>query len=244
MKFQVTSLILMILGVCTPTILRAQDRTTHRPIAGSTPASNSQISTSSPEALPAAARQPVILNFDTLPNADWVVSDCFGTGSGTVSHGILTINSPSDCYEYGLNDPKGIWNKFVSNSRGWTIETGLKLDPVTQSLCDLAHGSTGVEIFANDHTILIILGFASNEICLAYPDPIEFPMDTTDAFHIYRVEAKGLHLQIFVDGNLAIDHVLSNPGSGTQGLFFGDGDFLNTSVSYWDYLSYNVAPQN
>lgn len=32
-------------------------------------------------------------------------------------HGILTIDSPT-CYEYILYSPKGIWNKYVSNSRG------------------------------------------------------------------------------------------------------------------------------
>ena len=185
------------------------------------------------------ATQPVILNFDNLPGPEWTVIDCTGGGSGTVTHGILTINSPSDCYEYDLFAPKGTWNQLVSNSRGWIIETSLIVDPITEPECD-DRGS--VQIWANDHTILLIVGFSTNEICIAYPDQVHYSMNTTDSFHIYRIEAKGMHIQIYVDGNLAIDHTLSNPGGGTDTLMFGDGVGSTTSLTRWDYFSYQVFP--
>lgn len=138
--------------------------------------------------------------------------------------GILTINSPSDCYEYSLYSPKGIWNKYVSNSRGWIIETSLKVDPITLP--------GNVEIWANDHTILIIVYFNTNEIYIAYPEQVHFPMDTTDGFHVYRIEAKGMHVKIYVDGSLAIDHMLSSPGLGTEALVFGDGDGTTSPITF------------
>lgn len=51
--------------------------------------------------------QPAILNFDQLPPPPWALIDCTGRGSGRVERGILTINSPSDCHEYSLDDPEG-----------------------------------------------------------------------------------------------------------------------------------------
>lgn len=190
--------------------------------------------------IPAQAKQAVIMNFDTLPSADWFVNDCSGTGSGTVSHGILTINSPT-CHEYILFEPKGIWNKYANNNRGWIVEAGLKVDPSTQPACDSSKFGS-VQIWANDHTILVIVGFSTDEICLAYPDVVKFPMNTTDSFHIYRIEAKGMHIRVYVDGSLAIDHFLSTPGAGTQALSFGDGTIFNSSLTFWDYFSYDVFP--
>jgi hypothetical protein len=65
-------------------------------------------------------------------------------------------------------------------------------------------------------------------------------MDTTDSFHVHRIEAKGMHIKIYVDGRLAIDHVLSTPGGGASVLIFGDGNLNGTSLTRWDYFSYRV----
>jgi hypothetical protein len=182
----------------------------------------------------------VILNFDQLPSSQWFLNDCTGHGSGIVSHGILTINSPSDCYEYILFDPQSAWNKYASNSRGWVVEANLKVDPATEPNCS---GGRGAQIiWANDHTNLIIVGFSTNEICIAYPEEVHFAMNTTDSFHIYRLENKGAHARIYVDGVLAIDHYFSMFGSGSQVIDFGDGTVYGTSLVKWDYFSYDVFP--
>ena len=246
MNYQLRSLIIIILALYGSISLWSQAHTTDNVLftlprgtsAQSSAQPNSNVVPSQTLDIPAQAKQPVILNFDSLPNDDWFVNDCSGNGAGTVAHGILTIRSPS-CYEYLLFSPKGIWNKFVSNSRGWIIETSLKVDPSTAPAC----GDRGaVQIWANDHTILIVVGFSTEEICIAYPDSVHFAMNTTDSFHIYRIQAKGMHVHIYVDGKLAIEHTLSIPGGGTEGLAFGDGDLLNATLTQWDYFSYKVVP--
>ena len=250
MKYGARLLTIVTLGLCASMTLWSQARSTD----------NNRLFTLPPGAPPSAATlqlraqherdsnsltpvptatQPIILNFDNLPGSDWTVVDCNGGGSGSVAHGILTINSPSDCYEYDLFPPHGTWNQLVSNSRGWIIETNLIVDPITQPECD---DRGALQIWANDYTILVIVGFSTNEICLAYPDHVDFPMNTTDSYHIYRVEAQGMHIQIYVDGTLAIDHVLTQTGGGTQLLMFGDGTGQSTSLSRWDYFSYQVFP--
>ena len=250
MNYKLT--LLMVVAVCLYASIRlqAQSRTMDGHLFFIPPGAsvaNSQTSNAATAAtttpIPPAAKLPVIMNFDILPDPDnWTKNECRGVGSGTLSHGILTINSPNDCYEYILFYPKGFWNQYAANWRGWIVEASLKVDPVTQPICDaMQYG--GVQIWAADPKILIIVGFSSTEICIAYPEEVRFPMDTTDSFHVYRIEAKGMHVQIYVDGALAIDHVLSvTGGGGTRALAFGDGTAFNTSRTMWDYLSYDVFP--
>lgn len=185
-------------------------------------------------------KEPVILNFDRLPGRLWETWDCGdGVSQARVSHGILTIDAPLSCYEFILWYPNGRWHKLVDNARGWVIEASLKVDQSTQPDCD---DRASVQIWANDHTNLVIIGFSTNEICIAYPDNVRFPMDTTNSFHIYRIESKGNQVQVYVDGDLKIDHILSWTGGGSNILMFGDGVAGTTSLSYWDYFSYDVFP--
>ncbi len=80
------------------------------------------------------------------------------------------------------------------------IEASLKLLPATEGECRYAEGN--VLIWAHDHTNLIIIAFYPDEICIAYPDIVRLQMDTTDSFHIYRIEAQGRRVQVYVDGRL------------------------------------------
>lgn len=200
------------------------------------PATNDDESTKVPE----RAKRPVVLNFNHPPGQDWTHTACGTTSTAVFSRGLLTINSPDqDCNEYDLFYPKGIWNQYVSNQRGWIVETNLKVDPSTQPECS-SRGS--VQLWINDLTNLIIVGISNNAICIAYPDVIAVDTPTTDGFHIYRVESKGNVVRIYQDGQLKIDHTLTTPGGGTQSLGFGDGDGSFASLSTWDYLSYDVFP--
>jgi hypothetical protein len=191
--------------------------------------------------IPAEARKPVVLTFNRIPEKAWTQYSCFGRGQATASHGILTLNSPSDCLEFSLWHPAGIWHKYVSNARGWVIETALKVDPSTEPRCG-SFLSSSSQIWANDHTNLVIIGFSTNEICMTYPEDVRFPMDTTDGFHAYRIEVKNKRVRVYVDGALAINHELTYRGAGSDDLMFGDGTLVGSSLTQWDYFSYEVFP--
>ena len=181
-----------------------------------------------------------ILNFDSLPGAPWETYSCNGNSTATVTNGILKIDSPSDCYEVSLRNSNDTWHQSVDNARGWVIETNLRIDPKSNPSCNQGRGS--VHIWANDHTNLVIVGFDPNQICIAYPDYVPLQMDTTNGFHIYRIESKLNQVKVYVDGELKIDHTLTSTGGGSDVLYFGDGVGGDTSLSYWDYFSYNVFP--
>jgi hypothetical protein len=71
---------------------------------------------------------------------------------------------------------------------------------------------------------------------------VTYPMDTTDAFHTYRIEAKGLRVRVFVDGAVRIDHVLTlaNGRDGSDVLSFGDLGGGQAELSFWDYFEYDT----
>ena len=201
-----------------------------------TPAPPSTPTPDEPQPTPPASA--VVLDFDTYPERDWELVS--SGGSSTVSGGILTINAPNGTYhEFSLPHPDGLWHQEVSNSRGWVIETRMRVDPVTTAPCDY-----GLKIWANDHTNPIEVGFSAEDVCLIYPDMVRYPMDTTDGFHVYRIESRLDNVKVYVDGDLVIEHTRTWQGGGGDILMFGDGSVAadNSTLSYWDYFWYDVTP--
>lgn len=45
-----------------------------------------------------SVKRYLLWNFDTLPGDDWRTYSCLGRSKATVAHGIMTIDSPSDCF--------------------------------------------------------------------------------------------------------------------------------------------------
>ncbi len=209
-----------------------------------------------PRAAPAAAdgfpdyvRRPAYFNFDRPPPApNWgVIHSCSDDASSSFRHGILTIDTPAPgCFEYALLDPNGVWNRWVSNERGWIVETSLKVDPSSEGSCPSENvgDDDSARLWIHDHTSLVIVGIAPDAVCIVYPDIVVAPFTTTDGFHVYRVESKGRIVRVYVDGELVIDHTLTTQvAGGTRALLFGDGTVGGGSnLTYWDYFSYDVTP--
>lgn len=184
---------------------------------------------------------PVRLDFAATPPPPWNVV-CGDPPGASAADGILTIDS--DCFEYQLSHPDGDWHRNVSNSRGWAIETRVRLDDTPGADVPCPKDGVGAAgVWANDHRVLVIFGFSTEGVCLAYPDDVTFPMNTTAAFHTYRFEVKGLRVRVLVDGVLKIDHVLTWTGGGSDVLMFGalGGGRTGEEVrSHWDYLEYDT----
>jgi hypothetical protein len=180
-------------------------------------------------------KETMVLGFDSLPGNPWEVDH--NGGAASVADGILTIEAPGH-YEFEIKHPNGTWHQHVDNANGWAIETRLRIDPITGGGLGEAHHGP-VEIWANDHTNLIIVGFSNDGVGIVYPDVVVAPMNTTDEFHTYRIESQFEQVRIYVDGVLRIDHTLSWRGAGTDVLYFGDGG-AHSSLSYWDSFSYEV----
>lgn len=73
---------------------------------------------------------------------------------------------------------------------------------------------------------------------------LEYPLDTTAAFHAYRVVLKGQDLKLYVDDKLALDATgkFTAPAHGGRNqLGFGSASSSAQGVSVWDYVRFRSA---
>lgn len=231
---------------------------TLEPDASATPATPSPAPRATP--VPSPTSEPftgpfrVTEDFITLPTPPWYNPVAPGT-SATASNGILTLDAPAEANEYALQEasyvnhqvpPADVWDRAVSNSRGWWVEVRMRVDPLVDDQCgsDAARGPS-LTLWATDDTQkLVRLGFSRSCVALVigFNEAIIVPMDTTSAFHVYRISTRLAHVDIYVDGVRVIQHDYPAADETGRGLVFGDGQSgPGATRSYWDYITYDVS---
>ncbi len=191
----------------------------------------------------------VTLTMDKLPQNDgWGYSNrTAGNGTAYVSNGILTIEQPPTASEFDYDAPAS-WANSVSNIKGWIVEFRLKIDPSTVDPLKKSYGAI-VNILISDNLYWTIIAFSTDRIYLGVPTeivPLEYFMNTTDDFHVYKIIGKEDTVKVFVDGKLALDYQLTRTGEYTSAyLTFRVSNYPPFSKyvkTYWDYFSYNTNP--
>ena len=88
------------------------------------------------------------------------------------------------------------------------------------------------------------LGLWPDHIALFHHAKLRYKMDTTDDFHLYRLELKGSDLKVHVDGRLRIDApgVLgTRPGYARNEVAFGAANSGMMGEAYWDEVKARAA---
>ena len=83
------------------------------------------------------------------------------------------------------------------------------------------------------------LGIWPDRIDLFHNRKIQYKMDTTDDFHLYRMELEGPDLKVYVDGKVRIDAPgAMGPRSGylRNEVCFGAANSGDLGEAYWDYV--------
>ena len=83
------------------------------------------------------------------------------------------------------------------------------------------------------------LGLWPDRIELYHHGNLQYKMDTTDAFHVYRMELEGKDLKVYVDGKLRIDAPGAlGPRSGypRNEVAFGAANSSMMGEAYWSYV--------
>lgn len=156
---------------------------------------------------------------------------------------INTIRSTSDFILFYRN-----WN--ANNNNGFIIEAKVKLE---QYIGSKNHGGCGIWFGDNlKEEVLLILptGILLNTSKLFYN--WQGDENTPNKYHIYRIEAKGNDLKIYIDGILKIDgtnqfynvpmidDINQNYVEPRNWIAFSDGSTLASAYSIWNYIKYTT----
>jgi hypothetical protein len=197
------------------------------------------------------------LPFEVLPGPEWALVKSLPFHSPmSVAGGILTIDSPNggDLYSMPVDraqsyttDPPDVWSRHVDNARGWWVEARFRVDPITPATCASIEDQGGVGMSAGDFNREVRVFVGPTSMCLLtlqYPQTqmVTVPIDSTSAFHLYRVELKRDTVRVYVDGAVVIDYVIPadiQHGSDPH-IRFGNFNELEPMRSYWDYVSFDV----
>jgi hypothetical protein len=193
-------------------------------------------------ASPPARAQAVNYNLDSPAalTADGWLPHAAADGSMSFLSGELTIDTQGYSEWLVYEDSGARWFA-ASQATGWWVEARVRLD----SAVGCSPGAGGVGIWANPGDYLVTLRLEPDQAGLTAPESHFVPFDTTDDFHVYRLQDLGhRHLQLLIDGTLAVDLPAAQNNSGsTIALGFGDMGACVSSKTVWDYVSYDtIAP--
>jgi hypothetical protein len=139
--------------------------------------------------------------------------------------------------EWKLEDGQGDWWQSTRLS-GWVVEARIK---IIEAPADCA--STGFWVTGAGGQITKVQ-LSSTWAGINYPAPHGVEMDTTDDFHVYRLQYLGRDRYHFsVDGVLVADAHQLDSGGGSSVLMFGDLGGCAGATSEWDSFSYEPESQ-
>jgi hypothetical protein len=112
-----------------------------------------------------------------------------------------------------------------------------------------------VRVIACNGLAGVMLGFSDGvheDLLTLYADRIElhqakrsYAMDTTNGFHVYRVDIRGTNVSVGVDGVTVIDAPGQFTGPAHEGrnrVSFGAGSSAATGEALWDWVRWTVRP--
>ncbi|MGA2264526.1 MAG: hypothetical protein ABSH28_24225, partial [Acidobacteriota bacterium] len=147
-------------------------------------------------------------------------------------------------YLYFISE-NGDWTANVLNSRGWVIETEMRLDGSTETLDPTSpyYNYYNVALLINDDTYSTYISINPGTVFVGDPDlgGISIDVTTTD-YHTYRIEGQDNFIKLYVDDQLEVTYQQPGPSGGTEALAFGDQYSYGSSISYWKSFSYDTDP--
>lgn len=180
-------------------------------------------------------------DFSRPPTDPWTVLRFDQGPDPTTSGGALTIGAGTLVMLREDSPTPAEWTGSANRLSGWDVDVRMRLGRDATGAClDDATGQTPPTLlWVGDQTDLLQIGFAADGVCVVHPyqEREVVPLDT-HRWHRYRVEARGQHVRLLVDGRVVIDRTFTEAGSGTLGL--GVETYRGTST--WDDVRYDTAP--
>lgn len=138
-----------------------------------------------------------------------------------------------------------------ASGSGHCFQIEWEADPAGETIAEArvkvlrAQGEAGVCLWVSDGVNEEGVDLRADRVRLAFAG-LEYPLDTTADFHVYRVVLHSPDLQIYVDDKLALDATgkFTHPAhQGRNRLTFGSASSSAQGESLWDYVRFRSALQ-
>lgn len=157
-----------------------------------------------------------------------------GTTRATIKDGVLHIVDDSDA---------------PGSGHMYQIEWGA--DPASEAVAEVrmkvvaSQGDAGVALWLSNGVREEGIQFYTDRLKLAFAG-IQYPMNTTRRFHVYRATIRGEDLKVYVDGKLAIDatgRFINKAHQGRNLFGFGSASSTAKGESLWDWVRFRSPLQ-
>lgn len=179
--------------------------------------------------------QSPVLDMTVWPSSVGWPAYSAGGGSANLAGGVLTLNSPVNALS-GFRAPSGLWATAAADPGGFEIEAIMKVVSVSDP------GSAAATITFRNGAIYCIFDIYTDHIALSafsnWSGVTTHAMDTTDGFHQFIISGLGNQVSVSVDGQQVITATNLDSDLGTPHMDFGDGYWVNDTVTEWTYVAF------
>ncbi|MCX6991991.1 MAG: hypothetical protein NT011_02490 [Kiritimatiellaeota bacterium] len=161
-----------------------------------------------------------------LPAAPWHLAVAEGS-VGAVTNGQLRL---ADC-----GSAKGEMAYVTAN---WRVAPGDQTIVEARAKVISSKGPNGVAISVANGAYGALIGLYPDRVQIGETTNLSWAMDTTSAFHVYRVVMQNMDLKVYVDGQLHIEGKSQARPEKTNQMWFGSGSSTAQGESLWDFVRY------
>ncbi len=177
--------------------------------------------------------QSAVLDMTTSPASLGWWSVFSNGGSATLSDGVLTLTSLINSLA-GYRAPAALWTAAANDPDGWEIGVDMRVVNVS----DFGAYAVTIDCRTGIHRCFFNIYTDHIELSGSWSGVSFHAMDTTDVTHQYILSCNGTHVDVQVDGGLALsaDNLVSDTNPPDMG--FGDGSWANATTTEWTYVAF------
>jgi hypothetical protein len=179
---------------------------------------------------------------DSAPSREWQTED-FQTETH-LADGSLKVSATVRDGLLHVVDKGTESGDMVRKERHWNASPEVGASAEARVRVVSCEGLAGVMLEFCDGVHEDILTLYTNRIELDHAK-LSHAMDTTDDFHVYRVEIRGTNVSVLADGKMVINGIgrFTKPAhEGRNWIGFGAGSSSATGEAFWDWVRWTAAP--
>jgi len=180
---------------------------------------------------------------DPVPSLKWKAED-FASDMQPITGGSLMATTKIADGMLHVVDKGTQPGDRVSMDRAWFADPEIGSAAEARVRVVSCKGMAGVDLCFSDGVHEDILTLYTDRIEL-HSAKLSHAMDTTNAFHVYRVDIRGTNVSVMADGKKVMDGTgrFTQPAHSRRNrLSWGAGSSAATGEAFWDWVRWTVTP--